>query len=243
MTRSILGYIPNWAPSVDAYIPGLDIQSNVSLWLTADFFLLQDLKAAVYEYLIEWFAATLCYLHTFKLFGSADKLIHSKDVLGKRSFFSEIPTAARKIYKYPASRDLPKLFAVFACGLREHLPQLRDLMASIPEFQRDVSTVLVALNFPWATRKPRRLAAELGVSYTSAERESERSIGTYTKFECCGCRKRKSMSQKLHTQGEPQRDWAVTLDPFSSGVRKWCSDCAFQSMKSRLRNLISACWW
>ncbi|KAK2608056.1 hypothetical protein N8I77_006692 [Diaporthe amygdali] len=209
---------------------------NVALWCTADFFLLPDLKADIQECLLDRFAATLAFFHDFSLSLIASKAAHhqlvdNKDVID--SLFTVFPKAVTKIYKRPGARELHKLFAVFACGLREHLPAhiMWNLMKAIPEFQQDVSTVLVALHFPQATNEfVVGGLEELCVSENWAIYHGQ-SLHDRASYRCTGCGKLSSnMISKV-------KKCYMTLDPFSLGTRKWCNDCACTSIKSLIKTV------
>lgn len=221
------------------------LDRHVSLWRTADFFLLPDLKAEIQGYLLAKFASTLRYFHEHGLpltFGSSGFYVGTMYVREKDKldiFFADFSEAVAKVYTSPAARYLQKLFAVFACGLREELPEdiMWGLLDGIPEFQSDVSTVLIALHFPKATsHSVRNDLLDFGVS-TAREGYSAWPGEDCLCYRCSECGKE---SPKPVLRGPYKRIyWYMTLDPFSSGTRKWCTDCAFQSMQSLLKNVIS----
>lgn len=147
------GYVPDLAPDTKC-ISAFVLESNVALWYTADFFLLPELKTDIQEYLLGRFAATLWLFHHYKISLVNCGTISRNNVhLEEHEFFNDLTSALAKIYENPNARELQKLFAVFACGLREHLPKetMWDLMSKTPAFRQDVSTVLIALHFPNAT--------------------------------------------------------------------------------------------
>lgn len=102
-------------------------------------------------------------------------------------------------------------------------------MERIPEFQQDVSTVLIALHFPKATGG--YIAKTLEMPYTCPpERPNLRSLGRdCVRFRCTGCGEQPACGEL----------WDITLDPFSLGMTKWCSDCAFSSIKAHLKRIAS----
>lgn len=222
------------------------LDRHVSLWRTADFFLLPDLKAEIQGYLLAKFAFTLRYFHEHGLplsFGSigfhvGTMYVREKDKLD--IFFVDFSEAVTKAYTCPDARYLQKLFAVFACGLRDQLPEdiMWGLLDGIPEFQSDVSTVLIALHFPNATS----LTVRNGLTHFGASTARE----GYTAWpgEDCLCYRCSECGKESPKPGATRRSrttewWYMTLDPFSWGTRKWCTGCAFQSMQSLLKNVIS----
>lgn len=128
------------------------LEDNVSLWQTADYFLLSSLKTEVYGYLLDRIIAVLARLHILTIRQTSSELISSN----KRAvtiFITDFSKAVEKAYLCPTARDIHKLFANPACGLREHIPgpTLWDLMKTTG-FQKDVYTALIALNFTQATK-------------------------------------------------------------------------------------------
>lgn len=207
----------------------------------ADFFLLPDLKAEIQEYLTERCAATLWWFHDFKLSQGAREAVHSQlvdDQVNLSNFIIDLSEAVTKIYKSPVARQLHKLFAIFACGLREHLPAqtMWRLMKENPQFQQDISTALIAIHFPKATNEFVSGGLEkLGVSEAWNAHSAWTSKDSIS-FRCSECGKENIKVVMLKPRG---RGFEMTLDPFSLGTRKWCNDCAFVSLKSLLKTMIS----
>lgn len=236
------GYTPDLAPDV-ACCSTPNLESKASLWRTADYFLLPGLKAVVQDYLLDRFAATLSFIHKSTFFRCTHAAWKRNINFGDEDFESnleiflaDLSRAIKEIYKCPAARELQKMFAVFACGLREHLTKhiMWELLEIIPEFQQDVSTALIALHFPQATDGC--VAQSLESFYTrQTGRPSLRGRGKdCVQFRCSGCSE--SIPQSEPTKREL---WDMTLDPFSPGSSKWCSDCAFSSIKDILKRIVS----
>ncbi|KAL1855276.1 hypothetical protein Daus18300_011182 [Diaporthe australafricana] len=236
-------YAPALAPTAKC-ISAAILESNVALWYSADFFLLPDLKADIHEYLLNRFSATLHFFHDFSLSLATPGGIWSNNVHHElkddlRGFFVDFSRALVKIYKIPRARETQKLFAIFACGLRENLPAqtMWSLMETVPKFQKDVSVVLIALHFPNATNSD---FVSYGLKALYVDSASD-SCSTWSdegsgSFQCAGCDTTKSSG--VLTRSGQGAIWAMTLDPFSMGTRKWCDECAFGSIKFRLQILI-----
>lgn len=156
-------------------------------------------------------------------------------------FFIDFPSAVEKAYECPAARELQKLFAISACGLREHLPESirQELNKKIPSFHQDVSFVLTILHFPQAANEP-KVAAMLGDPYvfvpgrTHSLWPSKRS----DYLRCSGCGEEGPAN--CGPPDDPYEGWDMTLDPFSFGTRKWCTSCDMEQMELRLRDILIA---
>ena len=210
----------------------------------ADYFLLPDLKTKVHLYLFERLAATLRVVHMFRLSSSsADALYTYREdaILNGEFIFNDLLRAVKKIYKCPAARELQKLFAVFASGLRDHLPThiLWRLMKQTPEFQQDISTILISLHFPAVTGDS-DVACPLDESYELAagQLQSEGSSKGHAQPMCSGCDKHSPQPDATRSSQGAQWKCDMVLDPFSLGTRKWCSDCASWSIEDSLRLLV-----
>lgn len=227
------------APRVGC-IPFPGLECNVRLWRTADFFMLLDLKTEIQEYLLERLAAILCCLHDFRLSLVSREAVHiqSKDEHELDDLIVDIALAVETIYKSPGARQLHKLFAIFACGLREHWPAavMRRLMKDVPQFQQDISTALIALHFPTITDEFVSGGLETLCVSEAWKAHSAWSSKDFISFRCSDCGRE---SPKATTRSSRCRAWDMTLDPFSLGTRKWCNDCAFMSTKSLMKTMIS----
>lgn len=238
-------YTPDLAPDVACFSTA-NLESKASLWRTADYFLLPDLKAVLQDYLLNRLAATLFFIHKCRFSRSPHDPWHKNMNVYDEDyehdleiFLDDLFGAVEEIYKCPAARELQKMFAVFACGLREHLPKhiMWKHMDRIPEFQQDVSTALIALHFPETTDKC--VAQRLEDFYpcpTGSPRLRRNLNEDCVHFRCSGCGKEISQSGPVISGIQV---WVITLDPFSPGMRKWCSDCACSSIKSLLQTIIS----
>lgn len=161
-------------------------------------------------------------------------------MLDPKAFFIDFHSAVEKAYECPAARELQKLFAISACGFREHLPEhiRQDLSERIPAFHQDVCYVLTILHFPQATDQP-KVAAVLEDPYVFVPGRAH-SLWPNKRsddFRCSGCGEE---SLEVIGGGPPCAGWDMILDPFSYGTRKWCSDCEFEHMGLRLRNILNA---
>lgn len=199
----------------------------------ADFFLLPNLKRVVFDYIFDRLVVTLCFLHAFE---ASIRESSFKDYHHLEGLRVDLPSAVEKVYECPAARELQKLFAIFACGLREHLPDgtRQDLNKRSPAFHQDVSFVLTILHFPQATNEPMVTAALEGLYVRLPERgNTPWSNGTST---CPIC-------PIPVAQGGGNivcATWGTVLDPFSSGTKGWNPVCAFQGMKLRLQGILKA---
>lgn len=205
--------------SKDADTLNPSLEANVSLWQTADYFLLSSLKTEVYVYLLDRIATILFGFHEANICESNIKLRpYTEDSV--TIFIADSFKAIKTAYICPAARNIQKLFAIFACGLREYIPgpTLWDLM-KIAGFQKDVSTALIAINFTQATKA--RVVKPLTSSCDSA-------TNTY---QCAQC--------GTDISRDICRKFIVVLDPFSQGRQKWCEGCEFNSIKASLKTLIS----
>lgn len=213
----------------------------MSLWRTAEFFLLADLKAAIQTYLISRFASVLSFFNNFRVSLVTHQAVHNKEVDKQdylNSFFADFSEAVTIIYKSPCARELHRLFAASTCGIREHLPAqvMWDLMKRVPEFQQDVSTALIAIHFPKVTDKPVSGGAQSFFVSEVMKAQKAWSTDPSIIFKCSECGKQCPKAGKATSSGGEGYD--VVLDPFPLGTRKWCSDCYAPSIRSLLRALI-----
>lgn len=234
------GYVPDVAPNVQCFqTPNL--KNNVSLWRTADFFLVSDLKVEIQEYLVARFAGMLSCFHDFRLSLVDSEAVHTYHVDQDNVdvFFVDLSEAVTKIYKSPGARQLHKMFAIFACGLREHWPAqiMRRLMKDIPQFREDISTALIAIHFPKITNDFVSGGLDKLCVNEAWNAHSAWSTKDFISFRCSGCGK--ESPRAVVTRSSRSRGWNMTLDPFSLGMRKWCDDCAFVSIKSLLKTMIN----
>lgn len=110
------------------------------------------------------------------------------------------------------------------------------LMKTIPQFQQDISTALIAMNFPKATKEVVSGGLEkLCVSEAWNSHSVWASKDTIS-YRCSECGKE---TPRVGASGSRDSGFDMTLDPFSLGTRKWCNDCAFVSIKSLLKTMIS----
>jgi hypothetical protein len=199
------------------------LEVNVSLWKTADYFLLKILKNGIQEYLLNRIAATLLVFHRFQItpwFTPYDQFRHD----GKLQIvLADLTQAVRKAYEHPSAREVHQLLAILACGLREHLPEqiLWDLM-NIPGFQKDITTVLIVLHFTQSTNGS--VADKLGVCYHQTSKTRQCSVS-----DC-----------ESGYLAESSESRFMTLDPFSLATRRWCDTHAFSSIQERLKAMINA---
>lgn len=210
------------------------------MWRTADFFLLPDLKAVIENYLLLRLAAVLRFFHHFRFYLDGREAVYIGSVNNQGyldTFVPDLSQAITKIYTTPGARALQKLFALFACGMREYLPAdvMADLLKRVPDFQQDVSTALMALHF---SKTSELVNAGLKSPYVleawKAQPVWEHHYGATFKCSTCG-----SESPKVFTTTHPSAgSWEMTIDPFPMGKRKWCDTCATQSIKSLLEVLI-----
>ncbi|KAG6360902.1 hypothetical protein INS49_011970 [Diaporthe citri] len=218
------------------------LAKTVSLWRPADFFLLPDLKEAIQEYLISRLAAVLWFFHNFRFYLVTREALHNKSVDQKdalANFYVDFSQAVAEIYKSYGARQIHKLFAAFACGLREHMSEhvIWDLMKRVPEFQKDVSNALVTLHFPKAGDELLSGGLKNLCLSEAWKADSVWSTGDGSGFRCSKCGEQSpEMGKATSSRGEV-RD--MTLDPFPLGTRKWCNDCAFSSIKSLLEAMIN----
>lgn len=195
------------------------------MWETADYFLLHDLRTEIHDYLLDQIPATLAFLHSNKFLKSGS--IQTRNQIRQQVgvFVGDLSRAVQTVSRFRNARTIQKLFAVFVCGLREHLPTtvLRDLM-KINQFSVDISNTLIALHFTQATKGV--VAKTLAESYTSSKKAQ-------CKCSACGTQAAESLSQAL----------TMVLDPFSSATRRWCANCAHTSIKSQLKTVMENMTW
>lgn len=214
------------------------------MWRTADFFLLPDLKAVIHNYLILRLAAVLRFFHHFRFSldsACSREAFYIKDVKNQGyldTFVPDLSQAITKIYTTPSARELQKLFALFACGMREYLPAhvMAELLEKIPDFQQDLSTALIAFHFS----KTNELVNDgLKSPYVLEAWKSQPSWvnGHYASFRCSTCG---LQSPGVRESTYPTSEmWDITIDPFPMGKRKWCDKCATQSINSLLETMIN----
>lgn len=195
----------------------------------------------IQEYLLERCAAILWWFHDFRLSQKVREAVHNQRVDDQDSldiFFIDLSEAVEKIYKSPLARQIHKLFAIFACGLREHWPatSMWRLMKAIPQFQRDVSTALIVMHFPKATNEFVSGGLEKLCVSEAWNAHSVWAAKEFISYRCSECGKE---TPKVVVSGSRDRGFEMTLDPFSLGTRKWCDECAFVSLKSLMKTMIS----
>lgn len=241
LTLSLIsGHVPIVAPN-DQCITTAVLVKNVSMWRTADFFLLPDLKTVIQNYLILRLAAVLRFFHHFRLSVFNREAVYINDVKNQGyldTFVPDLSQAVTKIYTTPGARGLQKLFTLFACAMREYLPAhvMTDLLERIPDFQQDLSTALIALHF---SKTNELLDAGLKSPYV-LEAWKPHPVwenGHYASFRCSTCGLE---SSRVYGNTYPTgASWDMTIDPFPMGNRKWCDKCATQSINSLLETMIN----
>ncbi|KAG8162598.1 hypothetical protein KVR01_008363 [Diaporthe batatas] len=198
-----------------------NLETNVSLWQAADFFLLPSLETAVYNYLYDRTTAVLRCFHTRRLrLTDSTPGRDSEAQPHDDTFFADFSRAIEKAYKFPRAREIQKLLAVTICALRKHVPKsvFGDLMET-PGFQKDMCATFTALHFT----KPTEQFVDATVPFDIVQNRH-----------CFDC------NRNLRTCNLAQNDlWDMTLDPFSVGFVKWCGSCARPWIKSLLDTMIS----
>lgn len=98
--------MPDLAPNARCIFPS-NLEHNVCLCLTADFFLLPDLKVEIQDYLLERCTAILWWFHDFKLSQVAREAVHNQRVDDHDNlefFFLDLSDVVVEIYKNPLAR-------------------------------------------------------------------------------------------------------------------------------------------
>lgn len=203
--------------------------------------MLPDLEAAIQKYLSARFTCTLAFFNNFRFSLVTHKAVHNREVDNQDyldRFWADFSQAVRIVYKSPRARELHKLFTAFACGMHEHLPAhvMWDLINSVPDFQQDVSTALIAILFPKATDKPVSGGLKTFISEVMKAQQSE-STDPGVIFKCSECGKQCPKVGRARSSRGVGYD--LVLDPFPLGMRKWCSDCCTSPIGSLLETMVS----
>ncbi|KAK7745815.1 hypothetical protein SLS53_002532 [Cytospora paraplurivora] len=141
-------------------------------------------------------------------------------------------SAVRKVHEQPMLRRLHKIMAIFAYLLRDFLPAdvLQPLMAEIPAFQQDLSTILLTKHFP-----------DLSKSLLTRSAWGDYIRGHYVngKNQCC----KALLSKCLHPTDPDEEvvEVEVVLDPSTGGTTVWCLDCSTEVVTDMVDQMLN-CW-
>lgn len=209
----------------------LPLDDYISIWLAADYLILEGLMSKVLKELREIMGRIISDLFLFKRRSGIThckdtKIFQNNNIMG---LLEQLEKAIDHAYTVPeeVGKRLQLLLVAFVIGIKQHMPQatLHALIQRVPAFKEHMTMCLLQINF----------------NYDCMD-----MLGLY------------NMDAKTH--GMPHvREWSISpsqicpyceetisslvfmLDPFSDGWLKGCSECRDSLVADQLENCLN-CW-